>query len=442
MTASSNKIRIDQGHGFKQNNNNACQNRYDEKSQMSNHLLLQQIPYQSFNLLNQNTINKPKPRKIFPSISLFNQNIVTLATLTQIMIRQQQMEGQPQIMNCNNNINFRDRVLSTDNLKTENQNQNLQPSPRQTTKLFADLRLSQDSDQTYNSNLSQSGDSSKYGSCLGLLQINPLKTSQDVDMSYNSMKEGQMIQESRDLSISSVESLNQEFDCPLSQEERRNKVRSYWEKKKRRKSQKYVRYECRKNLAEQRFRYQGRFVKFDQLNELDPDFVYNPNQKNEQKTKPIFKVVKGMPRDRSRRSSMSRSSSQNEQNFLSDMQKQADHMNLFNSGQSDYTMCSASEQDFYGKSQATLQAPGFNMNQTIMPIKLNNNFQPQHAIYNKQVPFSNTLGGFTVQSNLLQTVASNSNMNIHQNNKNEPHKSFQDQQHDNNFYESYYERLQ
>ena len=41
----------------------------------------------------------------------------------------------------------------------------------------------------------------------------------------------------------------------LSREQRGEKVRKYWEKKKRRKSQKFVRYECRKNLAEQRFRY-------------------------------------------------------------------------------------------------------------------------------------------------------------------------------------------
>lgn len=41
----------------------------------------------------------------------------------------------------------------------------------------------------------------------------------------------------------------------LTVEERREKVKKYWEKKKRRTSQKHVRYECRKNLAEKRFRF-------------------------------------------------------------------------------------------------------------------------------------------------------------------------------------------
>jgi len=41
----------------------------------------------------------------------------------------------------------------------------------------------------------------------------------------------------------------------LTREERNEKLKKYLEKKKRRKSQKFVRYECRKNLAEKRFRY-------------------------------------------------------------------------------------------------------------------------------------------------------------------------------------------
>jgi len=49
----------------------------------------------------------------------------------------------------------------------------------------------------------------------------------------------------------------------MSIEERRNKVIRYWEKKKLRMSKNHVRYHCRKDLAENRFRYHGRFISKD-----------------------------------------------------------------------------------------------------------------------------------------------------------------------------------
>lgn len=71
--------------------------------------------------------------------------------------------------------------------------------------------------------------------------------------------------------------MEDDLNCPLNRAQRNDRIRSYWEKKKRRNSQKTVRYAVRKNLAEKRYRFQGRFVKLEQLQELDPDFVYNPH---------------------------------------------------------------------------------------------------------------------------------------------------------------------
>lgn len=58
--------------------------------------------------------------------------------------------------------------------------------------------------------------------------------------------------------------------------------------------------------------------------------VYNPLHKAEPKTKPIFKVIK----TNSRKGSVSGSDhSSNDPRYLADIERQADQMNLFSSGE-------------------------------------------------------------------------------------------------------------
>lgn len=61
--------------------------------------------------------------------------------------------------------------------------------------------------------------------------------------------------EKRSTSKSSAGSEYYGSEGSLTREERGEKVRKYWDKKRRRNSQKHLRYECRKNLAEKRFRF-------------------------------------------------------------------------------------------------------------------------------------------------------------------------------------------
>lgn len=112
-----------------------------------------------------------------------------------------------------------------------------------------------------NSKMNQSPQQQAKGlnKCFGFLQglggSNNINGVVDATYSNGSMHEMSMtltnnheVKERRDSSISG--SLGSSFDTlsnggPLTQEQRQEKIRRYWDKKKRRKSQKFVRYECR-----------------------------------------------------------------------------------------------------------------------------------------------------------------------------------------------------
>lgn len=74
-----------------------------------------------------------------------------------------------------------------------------------------------------------------------------------------------------DLKKSSNDTNSVKFIGPLTLEERKQKITRYLEKKKKRKW-KYVRYNIRKDLADQRQRFQGRFVK---TNKIKFPFIIN-----------------------------------------------------------------------------------------------------------------------------------------------------------------------
>lgn len=78
----------------------------------------------------------------------------------------------------------------------------------------------------------------------------------------------------------------------LTASERKRKVEKYLMKK--RKKSQGVRYECRKNLAQKRLRYQGRFISAKEAEKLDQRLIYNPS--NALVPKPIFHTFKDTAR--------------------------------------------------------------------------------------------------------------------------------------------------
>ena len=67
----------------------------------------------------------------------------------------------------------------------------------------------------------------------------------------------------------------------------------YWLKKGKRITKKQIRYDCRQNLAKQRFRFQGRFITKAEMEQLDRDQIYDPSLKEQlPRPKRIFRVDK------------------------------------------------------------------------------------------------------------------------------------------------------
>lgn len=76
----------------------------------------------------------------------------------------------------------------------------------------------------------------------------------------------------------------------LTESERKVKVQRYLDKKKRRKGEKSVRYECRQDLASKRFRYQGRFIRFEDLHKYKGKLIIDYTGRK--LVKPIFEITR------------------------------------------------------------------------------------------------------------------------------------------------------
>jgi Spy/CpxP family protein refolding chaperone len=82
----------------------------------------------------------------------------------------------------------------------------------------------------------------------------------------------------------------------LTAEQRKAKLKNYLEKKRKRNSKNKVRYHCRQSLANQRFRFQGRFVKLEDLPTIGERLIVDFDGRK--LLKPLFKIEKVHKRQR------------------------------------------------------------------------------------------------------------------------------------------------
>ena len=83
---------------------------------------------------------------------------------------------------------------------------------------------------------------------------------------------------------------NKSINYRINSQERKAKVQRYLEKKRRRRGEKAVRYECRQDLASKRFRFQGRFIKFEDLHKYQGKYIIDYTGRK--LVKPIFEITK------------------------------------------------------------------------------------------------------------------------------------------------------
>ena len=110
---------------------------------------------------------------------------------------------------------------------------------------------------------------------LGRLNLSIDESNQGIQSNVSSNQE--INSSSSDLNGMSVSSPRSSSVYSNVNEARNNKVKRYWAKKQNRINQKTVRYNCRQNLARQRYRYQGRFITKEEMEKLAPEQIYDPN---------------------------------------------------------------------------------------------------------------------------------------------------------------------